>query len=227
MRAQCVGRGGHDGVVIAEFELLAAVEAAFAITGQGLAPWPDPHLDRSPLEEEYSRLLDPAKWRIIGARADAWLVALVDAALAIVERDASVRWRVEPGPQISRTDRVGAFADGALPLIVARSRLGGVADAGVTLGLGDPVTCLAWFPHCGCDACDSGSHSELDHLDRHIVGVVTGSFRRLTDGKREITVLDDNGWSASGQFQRREVEAILADPSGWDELAGTSWLTVR
>ncbi len=120
-----------------------------------------------------------------------------------------------------------ALADRTLPLIVARSRLGVVEDAGVTLGAGDPARCVAWFPRCGCDACDSGSQSELDDLERHIVGIVSGSFRRLTDGKREITVLDDDGWSASGQFQRHAVEAILAEPSRWREFAGASWLAVR
>ena len=56
---------------------------------------------------------------------------------------------------------------------------------------------------------------------------LAAATRRLTDGKREITVLDDDGWSASGQFQRHAVEAILAEPSGWRELAGASWLAVR
>jgi hypothetical protein len=162
--------------------LLAAVDVAFAVTGRGPTPWPDPHPDRSPLDEEYSRLLDPAKWRIIGARAEAWLVALVSTALAVVQRDAAVGWRVEPGMDISRTDRVAPRADGALPLIAARSRLGDVDDAGVTLGAGDPATCVAWFPQCGCDACDNGSQYELDDLDRHILSIVTGTFRRLTKG---------------------------------------------
>ena len=193
-------------------QLLAAVDAAFTITGQGLVPWPDPHADRMPLDEEYSRLLDPAKWRIIGARAEAWLVALVDAGVATVERRRARPLARRAWPAISRSDRVVSFTEGALPLIVARSRLGDVLDAGVTLGVGDPATCVAWLPHCGCDACDSGSQSELDELDRHVVGVVSGSFRRLTHGSREITVVDDHGWSASGQFKRREVEAVLADP---------------
>ena len=125
----------------------------------------------------------------------------MDAALAVIERDASVRWRAEPGPDISRTDRVVGLAEGALPLIVARSRIGDVDDAGVTLGVGDPASCVAWFPGCGCDACDSGSQDELDELDRHVAGIVSGSFRRLTDGERQITVLDEHGWSASGLFR--------------------------
>jgi hypothetical protein len=212
--------------VTAEPELLAAVERAFAVTGRGLAPWPDPHPDRSPRDEEYSRLLDPAKWRILGARAQAWIVALVDDGAAVTEPAASVSWRAEPGPVISRTDRVVPRAPGALPMIVARSRLGDLDDAGVTLGVGDPAVCIGWFPDCGCDACDSGSQGALDELDRHILGIVSGSFRRLTRGIRTITVLDADGWSASGAFGRREVDAILADPRGWDDLSGAPWLDV-
>lgn len=210
--------------MIDEPELLAAVDGAFARTGRGLAPWPDPHPDRSPLDEEYSRLLDPAKWRIIGARADAWLIAVVDAGLAVVAPNAALAWRSDPGPVISRTDGVVPRAAGGLPLVVARSRLGDIDDAGVVLGVGDPAVCVTWFPDCGCDACDSGSQDELDHLDVHILGIVSGAFRRLSDGGREITVIGDGGWSASGQFVRHEVDAVLADPAGWNELTGPSWL---
>lgn len=212
--------------MVVESELLAAVDGAFAVTGRGLAPWPNPHPDRMPLDEEYSRLLDPAKWRIIGARAEAWLVALVLAGLAVTDSDASVRWRVEPRTVISRADRVVPVAPGALPVVVARSRLGEVDDAGVTVGVGDPPVCVMWFPECGCDACDSGSQDELDVLDDHLRSIVAGGFRRLSDGTRTITVISDGQWSASGDFDRHEVERILADPTGWDELSGASWLNV-
>jgi hypothetical protein len=215
--------GEHNGVVPTETELLAAVDAAFEITGRGLAQWSDPHPDRSSLDEEYSRLTDPGRWRIIGARIDAWLLALVDAGLAAVEREAAIRWRVKPGTVISRTERLAPAAAGALPLVVARSRLGDIDDAGVTLGVGDPANCLAWFPECGCDACDSGSRDELDRLDDHVRSIVSGAFRRLSARDREITVIG-KGWSASGKFDRYEIDAIIADPTGWDEVAGTSWL---
>jgi Family of unknown function (DUF6226) len=210
--------------VLAESELRAAVDAAFAISGGGLRSWPDPHPDRSPFEDEYSRLLDPAKWRIVGARADAWRIALVDADLAVVERNAVVSWQEKPRTVISRTDRVIPVASRALPLTVARSRLGDVDDAGVTLGLGDPAVCIGWFPECGCDACDSGSQGELDHFDEHMVVIVSGTFRRLTDDDRTITVFGEHEWQASGSFDRGEVEAIIADPRGWEELAGGPWL---
>jgi hypothetical protein len=163
---------------------------------------------------------------MIGARAEAWLVALVEGGLAVVDADASVRWRVEPRTVISRADRVVPVAPGALPVVVARSRLGEVDDAGVTLGVGDPAACVMWFPECGCDACDSGSQDELDVLDDHLRSIVSGGLRRLSDGTRTITVISDGQWSASGDFDHHEVEAILADPTGWDELAGKTWLNV-
>jgi hypothetical protein len=220
-----VARLGHDGHVVVEAELRGAVDAAFVITGRGFRSWPDPHPDRAPLEEEYSRLLDPGKWRIVGARADAWLHALVETGLAIVERNAMVSWRHKPRPIISRADLVVPVASGALPLTVARSRLGDVDDAGVTLGLGDPAVCMDWFPECGCDACDSGSQNDLDYFDEHMVVIVSGAFRRMSDGNRTITVFGGREWQASGSFRRGEVEAIIANPPrGWDELVGASWL---
>ena len=218
--------GHHDGVMV-ESELVPAVDEAFVRTGRGLQQWPDPHPDRSPRDEEYSRLLDPAKWRIIGARADAWLAAIVEAGLATVEHDVAVEWVTTPGPTITRADRVVPLAVGALPLVVARSRIDDVDDAGVVLGVGDPAVCVSWFPQCGCDACDSGSRDELDHLDEHLRSIVRGAFRRLSKGRRTITVIGESGWSASGGFGRREVDAVLAHPTGWDELRGEPWLDPR
>ena len=165
--------------VVTDQELLDAVDEAFAVTGHGLAPWPDPHPDRMPRDEEYSRLSDPAKWRIVGARADAWLIALPAAGLAEVERNAAIRWEAPPGAVVSRADRLVPHVADGLPLIAARSHLGPVDDGGVTLGVGDPAVPIGWIPDCGCDACDSGSQDVLDELDDAIVGVVSGVFRRL------------------------------------------------
>ena len=214
--------------VVTEQELLDAVDEAFAVTGRGLAPWPDPHPDRRPRAEEYSRLSDPAKWRIIGARADAWVVALPAAGLAEVERDAAIRWEAPPGTVLSRADRLVPHVAGGLPLVVARSRLGPVDDAGVTLGAGDPAVVIGWIPDCGCDACDSGSQDVLDELDEVIVGVVSGAFRRVVSGDRVITVISTDRWNASssgsGGIDRGEVARIMADPTGWREVSGVSWL---
>lgn len=207
--------------------LLAAVDRAFERTAAGLARWPDPHPDRSVTDDEYSRLTDPGRWRILGARAEAWIDALVATGRADVERDATVVWAGPVGPRLRRADRVVPRVDRALTLVVARSWIGDVDDAGVVLGVGDPAVCVRFFPDCGCDACDSGAQDELDHLDVHLRGVVSGRFRRLSDGKREITVIGDGGWSASGGFARGEVDAVLAGGRGWTELAGASWLPAR
>lgn len=212
--------------MVTESELLAAVDEAFRVTGRGLERWPDPHPDRPPLDEEYSRVTNAAKWRIVGARADAWLDALSDAGLAVVERDVDVRWGAAPGSIISRSDRIVPYAAGALPLVVARSRIDDADDAGVTLGVGDPAVCVAGVPACGCDACDGGAQPEIDELDRVVLPVVLGTFRRLARGNQVITVSGHGWWSASNVPGRR-VAAILARPRGWDELTGASWLGER
>ena len=211
------------GEVITAHELMAAVDAAFSETGRGLTGWPDPHPDRSPRNEEYSRVTDPHKWRIIGARAGAWLVALADTNLAEIESDTAIPWQVPLTTIVTCTDRAVPRAAGALPLVVARSRLDAVDDAGVTLGVGDPAVRLAVIPDCGCAACDSGSQDALDELDEHVFGVVSGAYRRLSKGNREITVISSGRWNASGRFGRGEVATILSRPDGWHQLSGRAW----
>ena len=215
--------GRHDGPMV-EDQLRASVDLAFDAAGRGMPPWPPPHPDRPPLEVEYSRVTDAKKWRIIGARADAWVIALVEAGLAEVERLTVIPWRVPPTTVISRADGVIPGAAGALPMVIARSQLAEIPDAGVTLGVGDPAVCVAWFPHCGCDACDSGSRDVLDDLDAHVLGVVSGAFRRLSSGGSEITVIGDGRRSASDLPPGADVGRILADPTGWREVSGASWL---
>jgi hypothetical protein len=207
--------------------LQVAIEDAFAITSRETPPWPDPHPDHGAKPQEaYSRLTNPARWRILRARTDAWLIALTQSDLATVEPVAHVAWRSSPGPVITSAERVVPAAAGALELVIAQSRIGDVGDAGVVLGVGSPAECINWFPDCGCDACDSGSQNELDHLDNHLLGIVTGRFRRLTKRTQTITVINEDRWSATNlsATTRRHVENVLADPRGWTDLTGTSWL---
>lgn len=213
----------HHGEVTSERDLVASVDAAFAAAGHALLVWPDPHPDRSLLEEEYSRLTNPDRWHILGARADAWLTAVGGAGLARVERDVDIDWSAAPRTVISRTDRAVPYRSGGPALVFARSQIGDVADAGVTLGVGDPATCVAWFPDCGCDACDTGAQDELDHLDTHVLAIVTGMFRRLSKGDKVITTLGEGRWSASN-VRGREVDKILASAADWVEVTGRSWL---
>lgn len=236
--------------------LMVEVEAAFERTAAGLGRWADPHPppDRIVSDDEYSRVTNPAKWRIIGARADAWVDALVALGLATVERDADTDWVEAPAANVTRTDVVIPAVDNGLRLVVCRSRIEDVSDAGVTLGVGDPAVRFAFIPDCGCDACDSGSQDVIDLLDSYIRPVVTGEFRHLWRDRQSITVLDDgrrqarnvgmaeipagfrflpvsggtrrtigrNGGPRRGRRDR--VDAILTDPTGWNEVSGSSWL---
>jgi hypothetical protein len=113
---------------------------------------------------------------------------------------------------ISRTDRLVPVAEGALPLVIGLSRVGDGDGVGLTLGLGDPAVSSGVIPSCGCDACDTGSQEELDRVHDHVLGVVTGQFRRLTRGEEQVTIV------------RKKQRWQDRDTTGWDELRGEAWL---
>ena len=205
-------------------DLEQVVDEAFALTARGLSHWPDPHRDRrSPLDEEYSRVLDPAKWRIVPARAEAWCDAAVEVGVATLERDVAVRRAKAIGVRYCRTDRLVPHVAGGLPLVLAYSAFEGEVINAVEISIGDPAVVVGLSPDCGCDACDSGSQNELDHLDEQIRMVVLGQVRHLSDGDRTI-VSYANGWHGTGALDRGEIEKALADPAGWEEVSGRSWI---
>ncbi len=185
-------------------DLVAAVDAAFVETGRGLPGWPDPHPDRMPLEEEYSRVTNPQRWEILAVRAEAWFKALTDAGLAEIELEAEVVWQEPPRILAARTIRAVPRAPGAIPLVVAMTGFEGVEWPAVAVGAGEPAAVLEVIPDCACDACDTGSQDALDVLDEYVLCVVTGEYRKLWRGRREITVYSDDHMSWSG-FERRRV----------------------
>lgn len=203
------------------------MEDAFERTARHLERWDDPHPppDRIVAEEEYSRLTNPARWRIIGARVDAWTEALVTNRLATVDRDVAVRWHEPPPAAVTRTDLVTPGVPHGMPLVVGRSRIGDVDDAGVTLGVGDPAVFVHAMPDCGCDACDSGSADAIEEVDTWLGGIVDGAFRHLRSPLGTITVRAAGLRAASyGPRRRFDVDAVLADASGWREWSGPAWL---
>lgn len=232
--------------------LLLAVERAFELTSRGLAQWDDPHPppDRVVADEEYSRVTDPAKWRIIGARVDAWLHVLAAEGLATVERGTHVEWVELPGPVVSRADLVRPAVTDGLPLVVGRTLIEGVDDAGVVLGVGLPAAALERIPDCGCDACDSGSADVIAQVDTWVGGIVRGELRHLVRSGSTVTVIGDEvrqashtpdlpagGWFTYAPAGAGEdlaptpsptwpfdVDAVLADPTGWREWSGPSWI---
>ncbi len=202
------------------------VDALFDALPAELAHWPDPHPNRSPHDDEYSRVTNPERWRIVSARADAWVGALTHLDLATVTANPAFGWaetstaRIE-GVGITRTELVVPRAAGALALTVAHTGSQAMPDTNVILGVGIPAR-LHLEPDCYCDACDSGSQDALDVVDEHITDVITGAYRNLVKGSKSITI-GEHGQRGSG-VSGRELDQVLANPKGWSELTGTSWL---
>jgi hypothetical protein len=71
--------------------LLAEVDRAFQVSGADTPGWPDPHPDRSPAEDEYSRCSNPGKYRILDTRIEAWAQVL-SRGLATVEEMPAGPW---------------------------------------------------------------------------------------------------------------------------------------
>ena len=191
-----------------------AVDAAWAARPEHDVSWPDPHPDRDPRTEEYSRVTDPERYAVVGARAQSWIDALVALGLA----DASV---VEDG-----ATRLVPRAPDALPLTVVVRALDGVPGGVVDLLVGDPVASVDVQPDCGCDACDSGSADLLEAIDDAFVGVLGGGFV-LIESKRSRIVATADGWSSTGAT-RGVDEAIAAARRGERRpgrrtLVGGSW----
>lgn len=210
--------------------LQVALDEAFAATARALSAWPDPRAgwepDRSPPQEWYSRVLDPGRYRLLGARWAAWATVLLDAGLAELEDPAAARWHDLPPVVVTGTERLVPNAPGALPLVVAHSRIDDIPDAGLTIGAGDPAWTLAVIPFCGCDACDDGSEPLLDELDDAVWGVVSGAFRVVRDGGRRVLTLGPRSarlWSADGAFAPDEPGQWLADPGTRTVVAGAAW----
>lgn len=204
-------------------ELRRTMEEIYRRDAAHLPTWPDPHADRSPTDDEYSRVLDPAKWRIVTARADAWATALTQLGVAELARDAAVEWLIPHGSPLVRIDRLVSRRPGALPLVLGYRGFESLDDNALVVAAADPAAELELVPHCGCDACDHGSEEVLEVIDGAITSVVCGVYRRLTDGDRWIDVRAD-GWSASGEFGDHEIDDALRSPKGWSEVSGSSWL---
>lgn len=195
--------------------LTAAVDEAFLATSAGMSPWPAPRgFDEQPSEEEYSRCLDPGKYRLLSARADAWVRALSDLRLA----DARLA-RVPRGTILTPT------RDGALAMHVAKDRIEDVPDAVIRIHVDGVSPAIAELPACGCDACDDGSEPLLTEVDENFVNVVTGGFVHVAGrGGWAMTNLD--GAEASGDVP---MEAWLdraragGTPRGTVVIRGLPW----
>lgn len=213
--------------------LLAEVENAFAETGADTPGWDDPHLQadgerRDSVDQEYSRCLDPGKYRILWTRAEAWTQVLTARGWADAvefEDGARVRWAVEPFAARYRATVLHPRRPGAQPLVLARTApddaVGSTDLAGedavsldLVVGLGEPAV-AALEPDCLCDACDSGSRDLLEELDHVILSVVDGSFEVVLTPRGHCR---RTSFGAEGGSSIDEADASLQITAGpWAE----------
>lgn len=216
-----------ESVVDVERELIREVDLAFGVTGAATPGWPDPHPDRPPLQEEYSRVTDVGKYRILGTRVDAWVEVLESRKLADVAEVATSPWIGLDRPPLDswRRRRITPTRSGGLALLIADTLVDG-SPFGLEIGLasGDerPVF-LDLLPVCGCDACDSGSADLLDALDGWVVTTARGGVVHVRRGQDCVT-RTRAGWQGSFRGDPSWLDESLATPPGVERWVGVPWV---
>lgn len=203
-----------------------AVDREWAARPESGTVWADPHPDRDPLPEEYSRVTDPERYRVVGARTDAWVSALVGLGLARIESlpvPASV-----VGTGVRRVRLVPTAPD-ALPLEVTTRSLEDVPGAVVDLAVGAPAVDVGLQPDCGCDACDSGSADLLSAIDDAVRSALDGHLVVVVGPGDRKVVASADGWSAagwSGGVDDVVARARRGERVGDRTVLGSSWWAV-
>ncbi|MYW62994.1 hypothetical protein GTY65_02715 [Streptomyces sp. SID8379] len=210
--------------------LLRAVDEAFAVTGADTPPWADPHDGVEVRDEEYSRCLDPGKYRILAARADAWARALTGLGLAAAEtvEHPTEIWRHRPETPLDSAVLVRPVRPDAAVLVFGFAAVDDVPRTVVMMGAGDPAVRLEQVPDCGCDACDDGSAGLLEVMDDVALAVVTGAFVHVDAGQDRKIVDTGDGWSATNWSPPAPpVEGVLAAAragrSPYEVARGAAW----
>ncbi|WP_378031224.1 DUF6226 family protein [Actinoplanes sp. GCM10030250] len=184
----------------------------------GMPSWPNPHAGRDASDEEYSRVTDPARYRILHARARVWTSVLAEL----------------PGVRVEG-ERITSERPGTLPLFLAASLVPLTGQDGelpvLQISAGRPDVVVDRQPDCGCDACDWGSEDLLETVDERIRMIVGGPF----------VALKGDGWQAQwwpegGSVSTREDFEATMDlcrrvsagedvelPPGTEVFAGRSW----
>jgi hypothetical protein len=211
-------------------ELLADVDGVFAVTGADTPGWDDPHPDRDPPEEEYSRCVNPGKYRILDARVEAWVRVMEEHSLATaVDVDAGRQvWlgAFRSPRDLQRVRQVEPTRPGGLTLLLATTIVDR-APFGLDVGLagtGSPSVFLEAVPDCGCDACDSGSADLLETLDGWVLTVARGGVVHARRGQSHITRTLD-GWQAKGDgYQEAWLDETHLDVGGVRRWRGRPWV---
>lgn len=208
----------------------------------GMPSWPDPHLGMtSPHDEEYSRVTEPERYRIVHARARAWAQRLGEVAGVDVGTLAPAPGDDEGHPgRYDRGVRLTSPLPDRLPLwLLERDvRLPGL-DASLAvlrISVVRPEIALETIPDCGCDACDSGSGDVLRAIDTMIGHVVGDPFVALRGKGWHAQWHPDGG--SSGRTGRGPDHARMMElcrrlargedvrlPEGAEAFVGRPWFT--
>lgn len=207
--------------------LVRAVDRAFVATGAETPGWPGRPWGVNPVEEDYSRVTDLAKYRILGSRVEAWVQALADSGVATTTDVSPAPWRAgcRPPEEHQRVRRIEPVRRGALQLVAATTIVDG-EPFGLDLGVarpGEEPVHIAAIPDCGCDACDHGSAELLESLDDRILGVVLGGVAHARRGQDYATRIFQ-GWSAYGASSESWLDVTVAAPRGVERWVGDPWI---
>ncbi len=220
-------------------DLQAAVRQDYGL--RAMPYWPDPHPGMaSPRDEEYSRVTEPERYRIVQVRARAWARAL----RAVLEVEAEP---LSPAPldadghlgHFDRGVRLTSPRPGTLALLLlerdAGIRQGAAVLPGLHISVDRPEISVKMLPDCGCDACDSGSEDLLQAIDETNISVVGGISVVLRGRSWQARCWPFGGSSgggrrAPGHHQAMEWCRRLASgqrvrlPRGTEALVGHAWL---
>lgn len=202
------------------------VDRAFETTGADTPGWSDPHRDHGPRDEEYSRVSDVGKYRILDARVDAWIQVLAEAGLAEARDVPAAPWVDAPRPpsELLRVRVVEPARSGGLALLFATTLVDGAPfglDVGIARGGGRPVF-VELVPSCGCDACDHGSADLLDVVDGWVLTVGRGGVIHARRGADSAT-RTFQGWSTSAGAVESWLDDSSPAPIGVERWAGLPW----
>ncbi|OLT51935.1 hypothetical protein BJF89_05685 [Corynebacterium sp. CNJ-954] len=166
-------------------EILAAVDREYAADPLSAVTWENPHPDLEVRDEEYSRVTDPERFRIVGARVDAWERALVGLRLAHSEPIVTPSsWRQSPSQEAVL---LTPEAEGARALVMAKGAFDDTPATVLIAGTGggehgSGLREIGDEPDCACDGCDGGSDRLLEAVDELVWSVVGGFVRVWGDG---------------------------------------------
>ncbi len=221
-------------------ELQALVAARYARLD--LPTWPDPHPNgTSPRDEEYSRVTDPERYRLVHARAGVWTAVLEEELGAVAEPLAPTSIVAGGHPRsFDRGVRLTRPLPGALPLVLLERDVempsGDATLAVLEIAVARPDVVVQRQPDCGCDACDSGSDRLLEAIDSAIGRVIGGPFVALRSATWSAQ-WHPQGGGAGGEGRGPDFPAVMdlcrrlgegqavRLPKRTEAFVGGTWLT--